>query len=193
MDDRALLYNKDLLKRAGLVDANGEARPPRDWDELRDFAVRLTERDPKGNLQTVGFAPNYGNSWLYMYGWMAGGEFMSADGRRCTLNDPPIVEALRYMTELYDLQGGYRDVMAFQSGFQSGELDPFLTGKVAMKIDGVWQMPFLAQFGRDVDWAVAPPPLPKREIARGRATVTWNGGWAYAIPATARNKAADTE
>ena len=28
VDDRALFYNKDLLKRGGYVDANGEARPP---------------------------------------------------------------------------------------------------------------------------------------------------------------------
>jgi hypothetical protein len=28
VDDRALLYNRDLLRRAGLVDGKGEARPP---------------------------------------------------------------------------------------------------------------------------------------------------------------------
>ncbi len=34
VDDRALFYNKDLLKRAGFVDEKGEARPPRTWEEL---------------------------------------------------------------------------------------------------------------------------------------------------------------
>ena len=80
VDDRALFYNKDLFKRAGLVDENGQARPPRDWDELEEYAVKLTERDDKGKLKVVGFAPQYGNSWLYIYGWMTGGEFMSPDG-----------------------------------------------------------------------------------------------------------------
>ncbi|MBM4082456.1 MAG: extracellular solute-binding protein, partial [Planctomycetes bacterium] len=204
VDDRALLYNRDLLKRAGLVDERGEARPPGDWDELRDYALRLTERDNKGRsrsedapaagqLKTMGFAPNFGNCWLYMYGWMAGGEFMSKDGLRCTLNDPPIVEALTYMTDLYDALGGYPAVSAFQAGFQGGELDPFIQGKVAMKIDGSWQMSFLAAYGRNIDFGVAPPPLPKRELAKGRKTVSWNGGWAYAIPVTARNKEAAWE
>ena len=43
VDDRALFYNKDLLKRGGYVDANGEARPPKTWEELEDVAVKLTE------------------------------------------------------------------------------------------------------------------------------------------------------
>jgi len=240
VDDRALIYNKDLLLRAGLVDERGEARPPADWDELFEYAIKLTEwedsakrrisgaellrraglvdgrgeaRGPRdrgelarymeelrklydsegAQLRVVGFAPNYGNSWLYIYGWMNGGEFMSADGRTCTLNDPRIVEALEYMRDIYDALGGYARVDAFQAGFQGGALDPFVQGKIALKIDGSWQMSGLAYWGRDLDFGVAGPPLPKREIARGRKTVSWNGGWAYAIPVAARNKEAAWE
>ena len=193
VDDRALLYNKDALKRAGLVDETGAARPPRDWDELKTYAVDLSERDASNRLTRVGFAPQFGNSWLYMYGWMAGGEFMSEDGTRCTLNSPAVAEGLTFMVDVYDALGGYAAVSAFQAGFQGGELDPFIQGKVAMKIDGSWHMPFLAAYGQDLDFGVAPPPLPKREIAKGRETVTWNGGWAYAIPATARNRDAAWE
>jgi len=190
VDDRALFYNKDLLRRAGLVDEHGEPRPPRDWDELKEYAVRLTEYDEKGNLRVVGFAPQYGNSWLYMYGWMNGGRFMSPDGTRCTLNSPEIVEALQYMVDVYDAIGGYAKVQAFQAGFQGGELDPFIQGKIAMKIDGSWQMQFLAAYGKELDFGVAPPPLPKKELAKGRKTVTWNGGWAFAIPVNAHHKEA---
>ncbi len=159
---------------------------PRTWDEVQ--AVR--KEAGRHTLRLLGFAPNYGNSWLYIYGWMAGGEFMTEDGTRCTLNSPEIVEALAYMREVYDLLGGYSAVNAFQAGFQGGELDPFIQGKVAMKIDGSWQMRHLAAFGRDIDFGVAGPPLPKRELAKGRTTVSWNGGWAFAIPVTARNKEA---
>jgi multiple sugar transport system permease protein len=223
VDDRALIYNRDLLVRAGLVDEAGRAKPPADWDELKSYAVRLSEwadkeknvisgaemlrragltdaggapRMPrdwgevqrlkaearKHTLRVAGFAPNYGNSWLYIYGWMAGAEFMSADGLTCRLNSPEVVRALAYMREVYDCLGGYDRVMEFQAGFQGGELDPFIQGKVVMKIDGSWQMASLAAYGRDVDFGVAGPPLPKDELARGRKTVSWNGGWAYAIP-----------
>src|SRR5437762_12830506 len=47
VDDRALFYNKDLLKRAGFVDASGEAQPPRTWEELELMAGKLTEHDAR--------------------------------------------------------------------------------------------------------------------------------------------------
>lgn len=196
VDNRVLFYNKDLLKRAGFVDEHGEARPPKTWEELEEMAGKLTERDEHGDIKRLGFAPNYGNSWLYIYGWMNGGEFMSADGKRCTLNDPKIVEALDWMTRVYDklAPGGAQDVFAFQSSFQGGDLDPFLIGKIVMKITGFWELTdTFAQFGRNVDYACAPPPLPATEIAKGRTTLSWVGGWCYAIPSTAKNKEAAWE
>jgi len=198
VDDRVLFYNKDLLVRAGLVDERSEARPPRDWNELREYSRRLTEYDEKHNLRVVGYIPNYGNCWLYMYGWMNGGEFMSPDGKRCTLNEPRIVEALTYMKTLYDDMGGYEKVLAFQAGFQSGQLDPFIQGKVAMKIDTGGAMNGLARYGKDVNFGLAPPPLSLGEIARRKASgkpllLSWSGGWSYAIPSNARHKDAAWE
>ena len=187
-DSRALLYNKDLLKRAGYVDAHGEAQPPRSWEELEEMAVKLTDHDEKGRTTRLGFVPNWGNSWLYIFGWMNGGEFMSADGRKVTLNEPNIVGALDWMTKVYDELGGAKSVYAFQSSFQGGELDPFIVGKIAMKIDGVWVLDNMAQFARQMNWGAAPPPLPKKELAKGKKTLSWVGGWCYAIPATAKQK-----
>lgn len=193
VDNRALVYNKDLFRRAGLVDAEGNPVAPKNWDELREYAKKLTQRDAKGNIKVLGFAPNYGNSWLYIYGWMNGGEFMSADGTKCTLNDPNIVEALQYMVDIYEDAGGFKQVMAFQAGFQGGALDPLITGKIAMKIDGNWQMTFLPQYGRDLDFGVAPAPVSQKMIDAGKTFVSWSGGFAYAIPANARNKEAAWE
>ncbi len=179
-DDRALYYNEDLLERAGLVDGDGRARPPRDWQELHDFAGRLTERNAEGKMTRLGFAPNFGNSWLYIYGWLNGGRFMSADGRTCSLADPRIVEALQYMVRVYDSLGGIEDVESFQSGFQADEFDPFLTGKVAMKIDGNWTLNNIADFAPGLRFGVAPAPAPA-----GRESITWSGGHSWAIPAGA--------
>jgi len=182
-DDRALYYNTDLLERAGLVDERGKARPPRDWDELKDYALKLTERDERGSMTRLGFAPIYGNSWLYMYGWLNGGKFMSDDGRTCTLNDPRIVEALEFMVDVYDALGGVQQVSAFQSTFQGGgEFDPFLTGKVAMKIDGDRFQNIIANNAPNLRFGVAPPPAPK-----GREPITWSGGFSWVIPAGAVN------
>src|ERR1700730_3668829 len=105
VDDRALFYNRDLLKRGGYVDAADEARPPRTWEKLEEMAVKLTDRDSRGRITRLGFAPNFGNAWLYLYSWMNGGEFLSADRRRCTLSSPPVVQALQWMTRVYDRVG----------------------------------------------------------------------------------------
>ena len=179
-DSRALYYNEDLLERAGLVDEEGRAKPPRDWEELAEYAVRLTERDGDGNMTCLGFAPNYGNSWLYIYGWLNGGRFMSADGLTCTLADPLIGEALTFMVEVYDSLGGVEKVDAFQSTFQSGEFDPFFTGKVAMKVDGNGTLTNLADYAPNLRFGVAPAPAPA-----GMESITWSGGFSWAVPAGA--------
>jgi ABC-type sugar transport system permease subunit/ABC-type glycerol-3-phosphate transport system substrate-binding protein len=187
-DNRVLLYNKDILTRYGYVDAQGEPQPPRTWEELRDMALAMTERDERGIIRSIGFIPNYGNSWLYLYGWQAGGRFMSEDRRSVTLNHPRVVQALSFMKTMYDELGGARDVYAFQQSFQGGALDPFIQGKVAMKIDGVWVMENIAFYGRDLNFAAAPAPLPQQSIDEGMEPISWVGGWAYAIPSTAREK-----
>jgi ABC-type sugar transport system permease subunit/ABC-type glycerol-3-phosphate transport system substrate-binding protein len=201
VDDRALFYNKDLLKRGGYVDQNGEARPPHTWQELAEMAPKLTEYDARGKITRLGFAPNYYNAWLYLYSWMNGGEFMSADRRRCTLNSPPVVQALEWMTRVYDSVGGAQKVYAFQGTSQAGisnvapgALDLFVQGKVAIKIDGYWAFPeSLAQFGRGLNYAVAVPPLPAAEVAKGKQGFSWVSGWCYAIPSTAHHKEAAWE
>jgi ABC-type sugar transport system permease subunit/ABC-type glycerol-3-phosphate transport system substrate-binding protein len=196
VDDRALFYNKDLLKRAGFVDANGEAQPPRTWGELEQMAIKLTEHDARGRITQLGFAPNYGNAWLYLYSWMNGGWFMSDDRRQCTLNSPAVVQALEWMTRVYDSLGGAQKEFAFEGTAQSGqrsalpgELDLFVQGKVAMKIDGYWTFPeVLAQYGQNLNYAVTLPPLPASAAGKENNGYSWVSGWCYAIPSTARQK-----
>lgn len=42
-----LIYNKDMFKAAGIVDENGEAKPPRTLEEMREYAKILTDPDKK--------------------------------------------------------------------------------------------------------------------------------------------------
>lgn len=208
-DDRFLFYNKTLFREAGL-DPN---RPPATWNELVDYAVKLTKRDKSGALRQIGFIPNWGNSWLYLYSWQNGGEFMSPDGRTCTMDNKRSVEALEYMVSVYDRLGGAQAVDKFQSGFQPDALDPFLTGKVAMVINVDQASNFIARFNPDLNFGVAPAPVPDRRaretvnnvvyddfgvpLATALSTlnlqpstspryITWSGGFSYAIPVGAR-------
>ncbi len=116
---------------------------------------------------------------------------MSADGLRCTFNDPANVAALEWMTQVSDSVGGAEKINAFQSGSQTNDLDPFIVGRIAMKIEGSWYLPTtLAQFGEALDYGAAPPPVPAARLAAGIAPVSWVGGWCHAVPSTARHKEA---
>jgi ABC-type sugar transport system permease subunit/ABC-type glycerol-3-phosphate transport system substrate-binding protein len=192
VDNRALFWNREVFReaapklRAAGLDPN---RPPRTWSELKAYAVALTEYKPDGSYKRVGFLPLFGNSWLYLYSWQMNGEFMSEDGTRSTLHNQRTRAALDYMVDIYDTLGGMDKIDAFVSGFQAKELDPFITGKIAMKIDGSWVVGSIAQYDPTLDFAVAPAPVPddryyKRGIFKDEEEtyITWSGGFSYAIP-----------
>ena len=167
-DDRYLYYNKTLFAEAGL-DPN---RPPRTWKELLDYTVKLTKKASDGSIRRIGFIPNWGNSWLYLYSWQMGGEFMSPNGRKCTMDNPNSVRALEYMVCIYDSLGGAQRVDQFQSGFQPDALDPFLTGRVAMKIDCDGATNNIARFNPDLNFGVAPAPVPDERASQTADNVT---------------------
>lgn len=191
-DDRALYWNRKLFRDAGL----DPDRPPRTWDELERCAKLLTQRRPDGSYQQIGFIPNYGQGWLYLWSWQMGGEFMSPDGRACALDNPRTRHALEWVTSIYDDLGGADAITAFSATFLGQEFDPFFTGKVAMKIDGNWVLSSIARYAPQLDFAVAPAPIPAARL-RGEppfdngdaAYITWSGGFSLVIPRGAQHVA----
>lgn len=196
-DNRALYYNTevfakeaDRLRKAGL----DPTRPPRTWSEMLAYSKVLTEFNPDGTLKRAGFIPNWGDSWLYLYAFQNDASFLSPDGKTCTLNTEACREALQYMVDGYDICGGYENALKFQSGFRSGEHDPFATGKVAMAINGDWMISNYARNSPNVKFKTAPAPVPDdRYFGRGRFKgvkdqfITWSGGFSLAIPRGAKN------
>jgi ABC-type glycerol-3-phosphate transport system substrate-binding protein len=197
-DNRILYYNKKLFRERAkeLREAGCDPeRPPRTWSELIKYGKALTVKRKDGTFEQVGFMPNYGNTWLYMYAFQNNASFISEDGRRCTLASPEAAEALQFVVDGYaKITGGYERAKSFETGFQNNENDPFIIGKVAMKVDGDWIINSLSRYGPQLDLGVAPPPVPDdRYHRRGKFAnekdqfVTWVGGFSYAIPAGARN------
>lgn len=148
------------------------------------YALRLSQWDDEGRIQRVGFEPQHGNAWLYFFGWANGGEFLSADGLRCTLDDPRIVEALQWTTDVFDAYGGAYDVVAFRKSFQTAAQDPFFLNQIGLLIHGDWFLRDLARYKRDMDFGTAPAPVPRRRAAEGHDKVSWVAGFAYCIPAS---------
>jgi ABC-type sugar transport system permease subunit/ABC-type glycerol-3-phosphate transport system substrate-binding protein len=185
VDCRLLFSNANQLRQVGAVDPKtGDPQPPRTWEELRELAKRLIIVDHStGHLVRLGFAPNVGNSWLYMYAWQAGGALLSADGTKVTFDTPEVRRALRFIVDLFDDSGGVTKVDAFESGFQeAGPLDPFLTGELSMKIDQTWALQQMINWKPDMDFITSPAPIPADRLAAGAKPITWSGGLSFIIP-----------
>jgi len=126
--------------------------------DQNSYTLKLSQWDDQGRMRVAGFEPYHGNAWLYLYGWSNGGRFLTEDGLTCTLNDPRIVEALEWTTDVYDALGGYDEVTAFRKSFQSLAQDPFIMGQIAAFIHGDWFMRDLLRYKPDMRFATAPAP-----------------------------------
>jgi multiple sugar transport system permease protein len=189
MGNIALFYNKDLLEGAGFVHEDGpqrgEARPPRTWGEVRDYCRRLTrwEDVPPRQPALIGFAPLQGAGSLELYTHLAGGQLIDPAGRVCQLDGEPARKALQFITDLYEAQGGIAAVRAMNFGPAGSPFDPFIQGRLAMKIDYQWAVKWQAEIKPDMRFGVAPLPT----AAPVDGPTSWATGWQASIPVGARN------
>lgn len=126
-----MYYNKEAFKEVGL-DPNS---PPKTWDELAEYAQKLTKYDDNGIAERygVGLALNSGSAQWGFTGFclqnsVDGKNLMSEDGKEIYFDTPENVEALQFW---YDLQNKYN---CMQPGIVQWTDLPaqFLSGKVAM-------------------------------------------------------------
>lgn len=162
MQTYALYYNRRLLRAAG-VDG-----PPRTWPELEEAAYRTARQDRYGNTLVQGFglsafddSTTVGQTLALLNA--AGGRFVSADGRRTTIDSPAGRAVFDLERRLVDKGASAPGVNVYQA---------FASGQVAMVISaGWWTANLKALMGtayREV--GVAPVPLP--EAAGRRATLS---------------------
>lgn len=144
---RALFYNRDLFRRAGLDPDHA----PDTWNELLDAARRI---DALGD-DIDGFGLNLGERYvLYKkfmaFAWGNGGGILDDEGH-VIINDDATVEALEFYLELskYSLKEK-QDVLDHH----------FKTGKLGMQISGSWNLRNFAADAPDLDYGVALVPRP---------------------------------
>ena len=97
----SMMYNVDLFKEAGLVDADGVPLFPETWDELAQTAVTIKEKTGKAGF----FFPTTNNhgGWMFMnIAWSYGAEFETLEDGKwvATFDTPEAVAALKYLKDL---------------------------------------------------------------------------------------------
>lgn len=153
---RALLYNKDMFKKAGIVDENGEAKPPKTYGELREDAKKLTNAE-KGKYGII--IP------------MKWGTFFENDVRALMQTDVGNIgydpttgyydySALKPVMEMYT---GIKKDKSYFPGAETLDNDSararFAEGDIGMKLGASYDYGVLtSQFPAKCDWGVAPLP-----------------------------------
>jgi len=152
-----LVYNKDLFKKAGIVDASGEAKAPATWAEVASAAKKITEAG-KGEYYGIGFS----------FGWSAGirrlifKPYIASLGKGWFDNVNSVYDfevmrpALEFMMQIKK-DGSYFP------GIETIAIDPiraqFADGKVGMEFAPAYDIAvYNDQFPAKCNWGVAEVP-----------------------------------
>lgn len=174
-DTRALLYNRTVMGEAGLdPDA-----PPLTWDELHQMAIDITEQDEAGRLDVIGFTPTFGNPPVHLMFltliWCLDSDMVNEDLTEVTITDKG-EEAMVFLKQVMDDQGGYEAAGAFTRGLSLAEgIDAFSAGKVGLAMHGQWVLRNYDKYTPDLDFGMIPGPVfPEYDI---HANYDGGGGW----------------
>lgn len=134
----ALYYNEDMFEAAGITEV------PETWDELLETAQALTTDTVTGlafcSVQneegTFNFTP-----WLWSTG--ASSYEMDSEGG---------IKALSFVQELVESGAMSKECINWTQG---DVMNQFISGNVAMMINGPWQIPTMRQEAPDLNYDVA--------------------------------------
>ena len=156
-DAYGLYYNKDMFKAAGI------SGPPKTMSELDADAVKLTKTSGDSYSQ-LGFEPDYHfyESTITHFGAQWSPTYFTSGGKSNVGNDPGLKSAMEWQKSLMDKLGGYARLDKFRTsaGEEFSNNNAFMTGQVAMIIDGEWRAGMIDDSDSKVNYGVAPFPVP---------------------------------
>ncbi len=150
-----IYYNVDHFKEAGL----DPDKPPATFDELRDYAKKLTQYDDSGKIARNGLAVRYSGApvgladkvlpFIHAYGGrLYAPDNSTADG---FLNGPETVAAMQYVYDLVNTE----KVASLELG---KPVETFAAGKAAMIFREGWLEGWMTDNAPDINYRVAPLP-----------------------------------
>lgn len=175
-----LSCNIDLFEKAGLMEADGTPKQPKDWYEVAEFAAKIKEATGKAGL--VLNTNNNAGGWTFTnIAWSFGVDFMEKDENgkwQATFATPECTEALQWYKDLkwkYDVLPA-NNLITVDEGIKA-----LATGNAAMYITPGDTANKVAKFGMNKDHfgMMALPAGPKRHV-----TLLGGGVWCLKPEAT---------
>jgi multiple sugar transport system substrate-binding protein len=132
---------------------------PKTIEDFDKLVFRISTRRPDGSLAMAGFLPSNPGWWNWAWSGLFGGKLI--DGDRITIDTPQARTAFRWI-DTYGKKFGASAVQSFQSGFGNFESpqDPFMIGKVATELNGVWKGNYIKVEKPGTPWFAVPMPYP---------------------------------
>ncbi len=147
----AFFYNKDLAKKVGL---DPEA-PPKNWDEIADWAVKIT--DVKKGVCGLSL-PTAGDIFPMLM-WQNGGDIINYTDKTSTINQPKAVGAVKFWTDLM-----IKNSIAAPQDQDFVQL--FASQKLGMMFSGPWAIATLK--AAKVNYGLTMmPPGPEKQVTMG--------------------------
>jgi multiple sugar transport system substrate-binding protein len=144
---RALFYNKDIFRKAGIQ------QPPKTWDELRETAAKIDAQGETGYGMPLG--PEEAQAEFSLFMWGNGGDWV--EGEEWTITRPENVEALQFMDELAN-----QDKVTQPNPGSTNRTDlwkVFGSGKIGMVMGSNFYPVLLKEQNPKLDYGVAPVPV----------------------------------
>ncbi|GCE17708.1 hypothetical protein KDK_15080 [Dictyobacter kobayashii] len=155
-------------------------------DKLWSIAQKLNKTDSKGNYTQLGFIPWAGEGEHATWALDFGAKYYNQQTCQVTLTEPAIMQAYQDYTK-WAQQLNYSKVDTFLATYQPPNAPPsqtpFLTGHLALSIDGNWNISNLTQYAPKLNYGITYLPVQQQ----GDKPFTWSGGFALVMPKGAPN------
>lgn len=152
----ALYYNRAMFREVGLdPDA-----PPRTIPQLDAAADRLTVREGD-TIARAGLLQNLPLWWPYFWPTLFGGNLYDPVKDRAEFDSPETIAAYEWVASYPRRLGMSQSQsfgVAYNRSFHSPQ-DPFISGRVAMIVQGPWLANFINRYRPALDYGVCPAPV----------------------------------
>jgi multiple sugar transport system substrate-binding protein len=149
-----LLVNTDMWKAAGL----SEADLPKSWEQLRQAAIKLTQRDARDRITVAGLnmIPQV---YLQNAVYQLGRYLFTADTKKVQVVNPEYKKAVQFFSDLMHVD------KVFDPALAELQWNSFLGQTAAMYIGFSWGVGSVRPLSGDMGWIGIPMPTPTGELA----------------------------
>jgi multiple sugar transport system substrate-binding protein len=191
-DTRMLYYRKDLLREAGVdLSLFDPDNGPLTFEEVDEIAKALDVKDANGNYTRLGWNPvddTHAQVGPYTWGFIFGATFANASTLTIQATDPALV-ATYQVAQQWARDRGPQQVNTWVSTYcppnNPPQNHPFITGNVAMYVNGDWNINTMETYASDVEYGITWLPVARK----GDTPATWAGGWSWVVPKGTKHKA----